>query len=225
MIAPVSEPVVLYVEAFLVSPFDGSCFVALREKGVPFSTSTAMVREGRGQAQHLGAHALVGQVPVLQHGAFWLSESLAIVEYLEDAFPSPAFPRILPRDLRERARARQLLMWLRAHLDHLRRARNSARIFYEADRFDEPLPPFDEAAAGDAARLLDVTDRLVAAGRGDWLFGEFSMADFDLAFALMRLLRTGHAVPAAIGRFVERVWARPSVRAFVERPRPPYPPR
>jgi hypothetical protein len=39
---------------------------------------------------------LTARVPVLEHGAFPLSESSAIVEYLEDTFAPPRYPAMLP---------------------------------------------------------------------------------------------------------------------------------
>ena len=36
----------------------------------------------------------------------WLSESVAIIEYLEDRFTPPRYPRLYPEELEERARAR-----------------------------------------------------------------------------------------------------------------------
>lgn len=46
-------------------------------------------------------------VPVLTDGDLTLGQSLAIMEYLEERFPEPP---LLPRDLGERARARQIAL-------------------------------------------------------------------------------------------------------------------
>ena len=59
------------------------------------------------------AHTPTGTAPVLQHGSLWIGESLAIVEYLEETFAPPAWPRLLPADVRDRAHARELSSWLR----------------------------------------------------------------------------------------------------------------
>lgn len=45
-----------------------------------------------------------GFVPFLVDGDFTLAQSLAIIEYLDEKFPSPA---LLPSDIEDRARARQ----------------------------------------------------------------------------------------------------------------------
>jgi glutathione S-transferase len=118
MVGVMSESVVLYVEASWSSPWVCTVFVALREKAVPFTTAMAMLRKGSGVIDSMHDKTLTGTAPVLQHGAFWLAESLAIVEYLEETFPSPP---MLPLDRRDRARARQLMTWMRNEHEPLRR--------------------------------------------------------------------------------------------------------
>jgi maleylacetoacetate isomerase len=46
-------------------------------------------------------------VPVLNDGGFMLTQSLAILEYLEERYPSPP---LLPQSIEERARARQIAL-------------------------------------------------------------------------------------------------------------------
>jgi glutathione S-transferase len=157
----------LRVEAFWRSPWDFSAFVCLREKGVPFHTSIAMTRPGVGLVDAMQERTLTGTAPVLQHDELWLAESLAIIEYLEETFPAPEWPRLLPEDTHDRARARQLL---------------------------------------------------------SWLFGTVGVVDFDFAFALMRLVGTGTSAPPQVAAYVASIWARPSVREFIEHPRPPNAP-
>ncbi|XLM19736.1 glutathione S-transferase N-terminal domain-containing protein, partial [Chromobacterium piscinae] len=60
------------------------------------------------------AQSLASRVPMLVDGDFALSESSAIIEYLEDAYPDTV--RVLPADPKARARARQLQAWLRSDL-------------------------------------------------------------------------------------------------------------
>src|SRR5262245_48418663 len=104
----------LYIDAYWCSPFDFSCYVALHEKGLDFSTSRAVIRSGSGFPLPYRERTLVARVPALAHGDFWLSESLAVVEYLEEAFPPPDYPALLPADVRARARARQIVSFLRS---------------------------------------------------------------------------------------------------------------
>jgi glutathione S-transferase len=211
-----SKSLTLFADTFWISPWVFSCFVTLREKGLDFSVEPVALES---KAQHAPAYrdrTFTGRVPALRHGDFWLAESQAIVEYLDDAFPDT--PRALPRDLEARARARQVMAWIRSDLGAIREERSTVTMFYE--RAGTPL-----SAAANAAvdRLLHVADLLVPAGSGS-LFGAWSQADSDLGFMLHRLILNGHAVPAKILAYAEREWQRPSVKEFLTHERAAYVP-
>jgi hypothetical protein len=94
----------LYIDHHWVSPYAMSAFVALEELKVPYTLKELSLAAG----EHRGAQfeALTGRVPALQHGEFWLAESQAIDEYVNDLFGSPALS-IYPLDVRERAQLDQ----------------------------------------------------------------------------------------------------------------------
>ncbi len=204
----------LYGDAFWISPYFFTAFVALREKGLAFEVREVALHE---KAQHRAefAPSITGRVPALEHDGFWLAESSAIAEYLEDVQPAPA---LLPADARQRARARQVMAWIRSDLMALREERATTSMFYE--RATKPLSAAGRAAAD---KLVRVAGALVPDG-ATTLFGAWSIADADLAFMLHRLLLNDEPVPAKVRAFAEAQWQRPSVRAFVERARPPYRP-
>ncbi len=206
----------LFADTFWISPYVFSCYVTLREKGLDFSVEPVALQSKEQEAPEYRDRTLTGRVPALRHGEFWLAESQAIVEYLDDAFPDS--PRALPRAIEARARARQLLAWLRSDLMPLREERSTTTMFYA--RADRPLSAAGEAAA---SKLLHVAD-LVIPSDSSSLFGAWSQADSDLAFMLQRLLLNRHAVPAKIRAYVVREWQRPSVQEFVTRERVPYVP-
>jgi glutathione S-transferase len=211
--------VILYIDAFWANAWDAGPYVALREKGLAFSTAIALVREGQGVTAAVRRQSLTGLAPALADGGFWVGESMAIIEYLEDAYPAPAYPRLFPIDVRARARARQLMSWMRMEHGALRESRPSTVIFYPR----EQLPPITPDAAAQAADLVEVVERLGPTPDGT-LFGDWCIADVDVAFALMRLIRTGFDLPDAHRAYAEAVWRRPSVRGYVEHPRPPHDP-
>jgi glutathione S-transferase len=210
---------ILYIDAFWANSWDIAPYVSLREKGVLFSTAVALVREGAGVSPPVRLKAITGLEPVLQHGDFWLAESIAILEYLEEAFPPPAHPRLWPADLQQRARARQVMSWLRMEHDQMRSERGSTLVFYPRKEH----PPLGATAARQAANLITVLERLAPSPEGA-LFGSWCIADVDAAFMLMRLIRTGYDVPAGLRAYAEAVWCRPSVREYVEHSRPPNAP-
>jgi glutathione S-transferase len=211
--------VILYIDAFWANAWDASPFVALREKGLEFSTAIALLHEGAGITPAVRRQAITGLAPALHDGDFWLAESMAIIEYLEDAYPPPVYPRLFPADVRARARARQMMSWTRMELDALREERTSSLLFYPR----RELPPLSPDAARQAADLCAHVERLGPTPEGT-LFGDWCIADVDLAFALMRLIKTGHEVSPAVRAYAEAVWRRPSVREYAEHPRPPHDP-
>ena len=204
----------LFGERMLDSPFVFTAFVALKEKGVPFSFQLLDLQAGEQRAPGFLDRSLTARVPTLTSGDFWLSESLAIVEYLEETLSPPEHPRLLPEGLEERARARQVLGWLRSDLPTLRRERPTSSIFYE--HVDTPLGP---SARADADKLVRVAQALI--GARSTLFESFCIADADLAMALMRLVANGDSLPSELRAYAEAQWSRTSVAAWAGLERPP----
>ena len=210
------ESLTLHVDGFWISPYAFAAFVALKEKGLPFATREVNLHELGQRTPDFQARSITGRVPVLEHGDFRLSESSAIVEYLEDTFPAPQYPAVLPTAARDRARARQIMAWIRSDLMALREERATHTIFYQPAR-----APLSEAGRAAAAKLIAVASAFVPDGRTS-LFDSFTIADADLAMMLHRLIANGHDMPPKLAAFAAAQWRRPSVRAFVEHARPPY---
>ena len=205
----------LYRDDFWISPYVFTCDVALREKGLAFDAAAVALQRGEQRDGAFGAATVTARVPALRHGDFVVAESSAIVEYLEDAFPDA--PRVLPADPRERARARQVMSWIRSDDTlPLRAERSTATMFYA--RAERPL---SEAGAAAAAKLVTVAARLLAHG-GPHLGSAWSIADADLAFMLQRLILNGDAVPDAVRAYADAAWSRPTAQAFARRERAPY---
>ena len=124
------------------SPYVLSCFVALREKQIPFELRTLSLQKGDQHQPPFVALSLTARVPVLVDGDLSLSESSAIVEYLDEKFPPPTYARVLPVDTVHRARARQVMAWVRSDVAALREERPTEYVF---------LPP---AVVGVAAAVV-----------------------------------------------------------------------
>jgi glutathione S-transferase len=206
-----TEPIVLYCEGLWDSPYVFSVFVALHEKNLPFVERVIDLDRGEQRTDDYRARSLTARVPCIEHEGFTLSESLAIHEYLDDVFPEP---RLLPAGVRERARARQILGWLRSDLMPLREDRPTESMFYA--RADKPL---SERGRSAAQKLIDVAERLVPEAGGP-LFGSWSIADADLSFMLHRLILNDEPLPARVYAYAAAQWQRPSVQAFVKHDRP-----
>src|SRR5262245_12635085 len=115
----------LYGENLWISPYVFSSFVALREKGIPFELVELSLGDGQHLAAPLQQRSVTARVPSLEHDGFHLAESSAIAEYLEEVFPPPGAPAVFPAAYRERARARQLMAWLRSDVPVLRDERST----------------------------------------------------------------------------------------------------
>jgi glutathione S-transferase len=206
------DSLVLYGETLWISPYVLSSYVALREKRVAFRVEEVDLLHLAHRTGPYRDASITAKVPALRHGDFWLGESSAIAEYLEELFPE-RHPSLLPADRQARARARQLMAWLRSDLGALRDERPTTTIFIEPAT--RPLSP---AGLEDAEKLVRVASRLL--GGGAFLFGEFALVDAELALMLQRLAKNGDALPDALRRYADAQWARPSVAEFVQHPRP-----
>jgi glutathione S-transferase len=197
----------LYVDSNFISPYAMACFVALVEKKLPFDLKAIDIDGG----EHLQAAyrdlAPTGRVPMLVHGDLVLNESSAIIEYLDEAFPAPAYATVLPADLVKRAKAREVQAWIRSDLLALRAERSTVVVFIEATS-----TPLSEAGQAAATRLIRIAKRLI---EGENLCGEWSIADVDLAVMLNRLVRNGDPVPERLAAYAHRQWQRPSVQAWL----------
>jgi glutathione S-transferase len=206
----------LYSDGFSISPYAFSVFVTLEEKGVPYTLEKVSLPDKQHHRAEYRDASVTGRIPAIDHDGFWLAESAAIVDYLEEVFPAPQYRRVLPEGVQERARARMVMHWIRSDLMPIREERPTHTMFYK--RADKPL-----SAEGQAAekRLIETASLLVPDG-ATTLFGAWCQADSDLAFMLQRLLLNGHDVPAKLRRFVDVQWARPSVQKWVGHERAPY---
>jgi glutathione S-transferase len=213
---------ILHGNSTWTSPYVLSCFVALRAKGAPFEMFDVKLDEGAHFDPAFADKSLTARVPVLVDGDLALSESSAIVEYLEEAYPAPAYPRVLPGDVKARARARQVMAWIRSDLMPIREERSAEYVFYRHDSLP-PLAPLSTAGQRAAAKLIRAASQLVPADSGP-MFGAWCIADTDLAMMLQRLHKTGFDLPARLRAFAEAQWTQPAVAEFVSHARPPFRP-
>lgn len=205
-----SKPViVLWSDASFFSPYVLSAWVALQEKGLSFMLKTRDLGKGEHLQPSWRGYALTQRVPVLETDDFELSESSAIAEYLEERFAPPQWERIYPHDLQKRARARQIQAWLRSDLLPLREERPTDVVFSGAKK-----APLSEAGKASAAKLFATAEALLGQGTQN-LFGEWCIADTDLALMINRLALHGDDVPASLAEYATFQWQRASVQLFI----------
>lgn len=206
--APMTDQLILHGESTWVSPWVFHAMVALEEKGLPYALRLWPLPLPADAKAALAAKNGVGKVPILEHGAVAIGESLAIAEYLAETFPTPGHPRIFPADLGERARARQVMSFLRTGLFALREQRPTTSVF------GAPVTaPLSAPAQAQADELVAAASH--ALGDRTTIGSAWCIADADLALALMRLVKNGDAVPAHLRAAAEATWARPSVQVYL----------
>jgi glutathione S-transferase len=203
----------LYADSRFTSPYVMSVFVALTEKQLPFEIRTLDLDAGANNDPDYAKTSLTQRVPTLIDSGFALSESSAIVEYLDEAFPNPP---MFPADRQARARVRQVQAWLRSDFMPIRQERPTPTIFYR----QPTSTPLSAAAQAASRKLCAAASELLSHG-GDNLCGSWSIADVDLALMLNRLIMNGDQVPLPLVRYAKAQWERPSIQGWVRRERPP----
>jgi len=187
--AGVARTLTLSSDGFWISPYVFACYVALREKAARFEVKEVKLQAGEQRSPEYRATTWTGRVPALTDGDFALTESIAILEYLEETFAPPAHARLFPADVKTKARARQLMSWLRSDATAPIRAERSAEVIF----YERPLPPLTPAA-------------LAAVDKMKELLGHFVSSDDGL-------------LPGALRGYAETQWRRPSVAEWVGHPR------
>src|ERR1700691_6210008 len=148
------------------SPYAWRVWLALERKGIPYHRKTLSFSDGDLKTQEYGALNPRRRVPVLVDDDFVLTESGAIVEYIEDRWPNG--PALFASEPRKRAIQRRMVR----EADH-----------YLADigtRF--PTAPSEETANN----LRQELALWEGAATGDYLTGDLSAADLTV-YPLMAL--------------------------------------
>ena len=202
----------LYVDRNFASPYALVAYVSLLEKGLKFDMESLDLANKANQEAAFAKTSITRRVPTLVHDGFTLSESSAICEYLDETFPGT---RLYPKDPRDRARARQVQAWVRSDLMPIRDERPTFVVFCGAKR-----PALSASAREAADKLLSAAQTLLE-GRTDNLFGEWSIADVDLAMMLQRLIVLGDPVPQRLIDYATLQFHRPSVQQWIQQKRPP----
>lgn len=199
----------LWSDASFFSPYAMSVYVALTEKGIPFTLKRVDLSRNAQWDDSYRALSLTCRVPTLQIDDLTLNESSAIAEYLEERFPAPEYERLYPRDREKRAHAREIQAWLRSDFMALRQERPT-EVLFAGERFASLTP-----AAGQAVeKLIGAVQRLLPDGQQN-LFGEWSIADTDLAVMINRLALHGDPLPVKLQHYAEFQWQRASVQLWL----------
>ena len=202
----------LYVDSNFASPYALPAYVSLVEKGLNFDVKPLELFANAQKQEAFATTSITARVPTLLHDHFSLSESSAICEYIDESFEGTA---LYPAGLRDRARARQVQAWVRSDLMPIREERPTFVVFSGARR------PALSKQGLEAAQKLFAAALVLLEGRTEYLFGDWSIADVDLAMMLQRLVAHGDEVPQQLVHYANHQWLRPSVQQWIKHPRPP----
>ncbi|HEY6598129.1 MAG TPA: glutathione S-transferase family protein [Pseudomonadales bacterium] len=192
----------LYWHPFSIMPW--RIRIALHEKGIPYESIQVDVYGSRHRTPDFLAMNPFGQIPVLEHDGVTISESIAILEYLEERYPRPA---LLPADVVARAMVRQWMCWSTDYWPPAWKQWMAPRLGVE----------WTDASVAEGrqtlAAHLDVIESRLA--RRDWLVGDYSLADVCYAPLVLVLDRVGLEAEVSARRsvalWVKRLSQRPAI--------------
>ena len=199
-------------------------WLVLQAAGADFETETAEIpdlaaqstEEGPGLAQlkqeqverRRKQGSVIGLFPVLHVGGTPIHESLAICEWVADAYPEA---HLWPEDPLERALARAASCEMATGFSHLR-TNMSCNVFARVPGF-EP----DPATALEVERVLEIWRTSLDRSRGPFLFGSFGIVDCIYFPVITRFRTYGIELDRELEAYASRVEAHPAVQAWRER--------
>lgn len=180
-------------------------WLVLKHFDIPFEDEVLQL-SGPGWRETLAARSPTGKVPVLIDGDLMVPETLAIIEYLADAFPEKP---IWPTDRRDRALARAAASEMHAGFSGLR---NHAPMNLRASH---PGKVDVETVRKDLQRVESLWGELLARSGGPYLLGDFTAADAMFAPLATRLRTYDLPVSDTARRYVEAIYALPAFQDWL----------
>ncbi len=203
---------VLTVLSLRYSSWSMRPWLALYHTGVPFETETvslphmARQSEATSLAERRKLGSVRGLFPVLRVDGVPIHESLAICEYLADAFPRA---QLWPTEPLQRAAARAICSEMVSGFSGMRNEL-SCHLFGRVSSFAPTA-----AAVADIERVFEIWNERLTASGGPFLFGRFSIADAMYYPVLTRFRTYGIDLPSTVVPYAEALEAQPAVRALL----------
>ena len=205
----------LYIGNKNYSSWSMRSWVLMTQAGIPFEEVRLRFDGFAPDSQfkrQIGAVNPAGKVPLLLDGTLAVWDSLAIAEYLAEAYPELY---LWPRGAPERARARSVCAEMHSGVGALRSA-CGMNIEARLPEVGAILWRDHAGVRADVARIVQIWQSLLAEHGGPMLFGRFGIADAFYAPVVMRLKTFSLPVPDDVAAYMERVCALPGVAAWIE---------
>ena len=186
--------------------------LVLAEKGLDYEMVHVDLFAGEHLKPEFVALNPYHKVPLLEDAAVAVPESWIINEYLEDRYPSPP---LMPRDARDRARARVIIDYAnRFFFPHVYDLLIELVVKPRIPAMGAPSP---DAVTKSKEALPAAFERLERElGGREFFAGDFSIVDCEIIPFVAGLADVDMAIPPKCGklrRWLQRVSERPSYRA------------
>jgi len=182
-------------------------WIALEQSGIPFEEVLIRLKQDDTRESIL-KHSPSGRVPSLKHGDLLIWDSLAILEYLAETFPSA---RLWPQAPDARAYARTICAEMHSGFLAMRTQLplNSST--------KKPCPELTEATREDLKRIEELWRecRQKYGASGPLLFGNFTSADAFFAPVVLRLENYSVEVGECTRAYMKSVLELSSVRKWI----------
>jgi glutathione S-transferase len=200
-----------------LSPYVRKTLAFAAEKGIEVELVAAGMGQGPAEFQQASPF---GKMPGFQDGDFLISDSTAIITYLEAIKPEP---NLIPTDPKARARA----IWYEEFADTIVAACGGTMFF---NRVVSPRflgRPGDEAAVQEAItvqfpKIVDYLERTIPAS-GYLVEDRITLADIAVASPFVNMGHVGCPIDAGshpkTSRYVQAILARPSYAGMVAQER------
>ncbi len=182
-------------------------WIVMKQAGLKFDEQFVALQQPNTKANIL-KYSPSGKVPFLRHGKIEVWESLAICEYLNEAFPKAG---LWPRDKAARSQARAASNEMHGGFADLRR-------YLPMDvsrKIDDPSRA--RAVKGEIDRICAIwaqCRRNYGKG-GPFLFGKFSIADGMFAPVVTRFTTYGVKLPPVAAAYVKTMMALPAMKEWI----------
>jgi glutathione S-transferase len=187
-------------------------WLVLRHAGAPFTTETVELPHltRRAETTSLEQRRALGSVhglfPVLRVDGTPIHESLAICEYVADAFPDA---QLWPAEPLQRAAARAISSEMVSGFTAMR-SELQCHVFARVPSFAPSA-----AARADIDRVFEIWNEKLEASGGPFLFGRFSIADAMYFPVLTRLRTYAVELPKSLVPYADALERHAAVRALM----------
>ena len=179
-------------------------YMALKATGAPFDVVDIRLRQSEAPTtrEQILKHSPAGKVPVLKieeaGKVLTVWDSLAICETVAERHPEAG---LWPKDASTRATARSYACEMHSGFPDVR-----DQLTLDFAR-QQDMPELRPETKSQIERILSAWDEALAAYKGEFLFGNLSVADCMYAPVVSRFLTYGVRTSAPVGAYMDRVMA------------------